>query len=262
MLEGYLQDLVPVPGEVVQYYLELDGGRRLHLNPLLGRHLALEPMGGLACVWCGRKVKKLFPNGSCYPCFRDLPQNDLCVVKPHLCHYDTCRDPSWGDQHCMVPTYVYLARSSDIKVGISRNLPGRWLEQGAVEAVPVALLPTRKLAGELEAYLSQHLPDKTNWRRMLKGEVTDVPLDEVRRRVLDLVPPEFQAYVIADGAIQSFSYPVTATPEAVKSLDLAQGPAAGKLLGIKAQYLILSTGVVNVPRYAGWQVRVRVEGEG
>lgn len=256
MITGTIHDLVPTPGEVVQYHLELDGGRRLHLNPLIGQEIRLEPTGARACIWCGRRVTRLFANGSCFPCFRDLPQNDLCVVKPHTCHYETCRDQSWGDAHCMVPTYLYIARSSEIKVGISRNIPGRWMEQGAVEAMPIALLPTRKLAGELEFLISRHIPDKTNWRKMLKGELSETPLEEIRRRVISLIPEHLRCYVLPEQPEFRFEYPVAEALERFSGHDLEKGPAAGRLLGIKAKYLILSSGVLNLPKFAGHEVRI------
>ncbi len=257
VITGTIHDLICSPGDVVQYHLQMDGGRQVHLNPLLGREIHLESTGNRTCVWCGRKVNKLYPNGSCFPCFRDLPQNDLCVVKPHTCHYETCRNQAWGDAHCMVPTYLYIARSSDIKIGISRNLPGRWMEQGAVAALPIALLPTRIMAGELEFLIAQYLPDKTNWRKMLKGEVEDTPLAEVRRQVVELIPADLRRYVLPEQAEYDFGYPLTAALDKIVSLDLDKGPVAGKLLGIKAKYLITSTGVLNLPKYAGLEVRLQ-----
>lgn len=255
LITGYIQDLIPLPGDPIQYHLDL-GSDMLHLNPYIGGRFRAGHTGAKACTFCGRKVNKLFANGSCYPCFRGLPHNDMCIVKPHLCHYDTCRNQAWGDANCMIPTYLYIAKSSDIKVGISRNIPGRWMEQGAVEAVPVALLPTRKMAGDLELFLSQHMPDKTNWRRMLKGEVTETPLSEVLERVLALIPDDFQTYILPPQEHLSFTYPVGELLETFSSLDLEAGPVEGKLLGIKAKYLILDTGVFNAPKYAGFQVEL------
>ncbi|WP_153944945.1 DUF2797 domain-containing protein, partial [Acinetobacter baumannii] len=70
--------------------------------------------------------------------------------------------------HCMIPHYVYLALSSGVKVGLTRknNEKKRWVDQGAVRAIPIAEVPTRKMAGELEVYLTQYVADKTDWRKM------------------------------------------------------------------------------------------------
>lgn len=260
MLVGFLRDLVAELADVVSYRLEI-GDQVVELNGLIGRHLRLEHTGAKACTRCGRRANKLFDHGYCYPCFRSRPETDLCQMKPHECHYETCRDQAWGDEHCMIPTYVYLAKSSDVKVGISRSIPKRWMDQGAVEAVPIALLPTRKLAGELEYFLSRHMPDKTNWRKMLKGEVTETPLAEVQQRVLTLVPEEYRAYLLAESEAVGLTYPVTAVPEKITSHNLDKGAAGGKLLGIKGRYLILDTGVLNLANFVGYEVGLLVTEE-
>jgi len=257
--KGIIKDLCANLGDgVVLYSLQL-GEQLIPLNPLIGSQITVTFEGEKRCVHCNRKSNKLFNSGYCWPCFQNLAQNDMCQVKPHLCHYETCREQAWGDTHCMIPTYVYLAKSSDIKVGITRNVPGRWMDQGAVEAVPIALVPTRKMAGELELFLSQHMPDKTNWRKMLKGEVVETSLLEAREKVLGMIPEEFRGYLLSGEQLRTFQYPVNEYPEKVASHDLEKGPAEGKLLGIKGSYLILNTGVLNVPKFTGFSVSVQAE---
>ncbi|MFZ5814969.1 MAG: DUF2797 domain-containing protein [Bacillota bacterium] len=260
MFTGMIRDLLPRLGEeTVHYSLVLDK-QEIPLNPLIGREVKLSFTGERRCVHCGRKSNKLFNNGSCWPCFQNLAVNDMCQVKPHLCHYETCREQAWGDAHCMIPTYVYLAKSSDIKVGITRNVPGRWMDQGAVEAIPIALVPTRKMAGELELFLSNHLQDKTNWRKMLKGEVVETPILEVRERILGLIPDDYRGYLLQDEPVRNFAYPVTELPEKIASHDIEKAPAEGRLLGIKGSYLILNTGVLNVPKFSGYLVSFEAPG--
>jgi hypothetical protein len=62
-------------------------------------------------------------------------------MSPEKCHFDagTCREPEWGEANCMVDHFVYLANSSSVKVGITRGtqLPTRWLDQGASQALPI-----------------------------------------------------------------------------------------------------------------------------
>lgn len=259
MQTGILLDLVPALSETgVEYSLKL-GDQLIALNRLIGGHISLTFEGEKRCVHCNRKSSKLFSNGSCWPCFQKLARNDLCIVKPHLCHYDTCREQEWGDLHCMIPTYVYLAKSSDVKVGLTRNIPGRWMDQGAVEAVLFALLPTRKMAGDLELVLTQYLHDKTNWRRMLKGEVTETDLLSERDRVLPLVPEDFRGYLLPEEKLRSFAYPVAEVPDKITSHDLDKESAEGRLVGIKGNYLILNSGVINVPKFAGYKVTFRSE---
>lgn len=254
MQTGILMDLAPQLGDDgVHYYLQL-GEQQIALNPLIGGHVTLAFEGERRCIHCNRKSNKLFNGGHCWPCFQGLARNDLCQIKPHLCHYETCREPAWGDVHCMIPTYVYLAKSSDIKVGITRNVPGRWMHQGAVEAVPIALVPTRKMAGELELFLSQYIHDKTNWRKMLKGEVVATDILEARERILALIPEDYTGYLLRDEQVRRFAYPVAELPEKIASHDLEKAPAEGRLLGIKGNYLLLNTGVLNVPKFTGYKV--------
>lgn len=254
VVKGVLRDLKAELGEPYVGYSLVIGEERVPLNPLIGSSVELSFTGEKRCIHCNRKSNKLFNGGYCWPCFQSLARNDLCQVKPELCHYETCREPEWGDAYCMIPTYVYLAKSSDVKVGISRNIPGRWMDQGAVEAVPIALVPTRKMAGELEVLIAKQIPDKTNWRKMLKGEVTERALLAVRDEVLELVPAEFRAYLLPDERVHTFEYPVTERLEKIASHDIEKKPATGRLIGIKGNYLILDTGVLNVPKFAGFQV--------
>lgn len=260
MYTGIIRDLKPLLGEDGVLYRLLLDEQEIPLNPLIGTTVKLTFAGEKRCINCGRKANKLFNNGSCWPCFQRLATNDLCQVKPSLCHYETCREPEWGDAHCMIPTYVYLAKSSDIKVGITRNVPGRWMDQGAVEAVPIALVPTRKMAGDLELFLTGFMADKTNWRKMLKGEVVETPILEVRERVFGLIPDDFKGYLLPDETVRHFNYPVAEVPAKITSHDIEKAPAEGRLLGIKGNYLILNTGVLNVPKFTGY--RVTLEGEG
>jgi len=256
--KGTLKDFAATVGEdAVVYALQL-GEQWIPLNPLIGSHIRLAFEGERRCVYCNRKSNKLFNGGYCWPCFQTLARNDLCQVKPELCHYETCREPEWGDAHCMIPTYVYLAKSSDIKVGITRNIPGRWMDQGAVEAVPIALVPTRKMAGDLEVHLAQYVHDKTNWRKMLKGEVVETSLLETRERILELIPADFRGYLLPNEEVRTFRYPMAVALEKIASHDLEKAPAEGKLLGMKGSYLIFDTGVLNVPKFSGYSVSLAV----
>lgn len=260
---GVLKGLEHRYAHPVEYFMEL-GEHRIYLNEFLGRTLIIQFADAIECIACGRSIKKTYNSGYCYPCFRDLPENDLCIVKPNLCHFDagTCRDPAWGQQHCMRPHYVYLALSSDIKVGLTRkdNQVHRWIDQGAVQAVPIAELPTRKLAGELELYLSQYLTDRTDWRKMLKGEIANTNLFEVRKEMLAKIPAGFRQYILPEEEMVEITYPVKQPARKLKSFDLLkQSTLAGRLMGIKGQYLIFAEGVFNVRKHAGFHVSLLVE---
>lgn len=265
---GALRKMRVRPGSPVSYELPL-GEAGVALNPLLGQSLRLVHRGAIFCIHCGRKSSKSFNQGYCYPCFRALSQCDTCIVKPELCHYfeGTCREPAWGEQYCMIPHIVYLANSSGLKVGITRGtqLPTRWLDQGALQALPMVRVENRLQSGLVEVLFKDFVADRTNWRTMLKGEVELLDLAVERDRLLELARPRLaelqqrhglQAIqVIEDADTERFDYPVLEFPTKVSSFNFDKQPEiAGTLTGIKGQYLIFDTGVINIRKYAGYQV--------
>ncbi|WP_438448916.1 DUF2797 domain-containing protein [Gorillibacterium sp. sgz5001074] len=259
---GMMKGFAHTYEQPVRYRLKL-GEAELEMNALIGRQLTLTFLGEIRCTHCGRRIKKTY-DGFCYPCFQTLPQADLCIVKPHECHYHlgTCRDPEFAKTYCMVPHYVYLAVSSGVKVGLTRkhNERKRWVDQGAVQAVPIAEAPNRKTAGELEFALSQHMADKTDWRKMLKGETADTDLLELREEVFGLFPEAYKPYALPGEEKRGFEYPVEVKPEKVVSLNLDKNPIiTARLTGIKGNYLLFEGGgVLNVQKYAGYHVQVEV----
>ena len=56
------------------------------------------------------------------------------------------RDYDWEMAHHMQPHVVYLSKTAGIKVGVTREtqIPYRWIDQGAVEALILAKLLTGK----------------------------------------------------------------------------------------------------------------------
>jgi hypothetical protein len=258
---GFLEPLKHRPARPVQYELKVDD-QVIPLNDYLGSEMEIRFLDELRCRYCGRKTKKFYGNNSsCFPCFKKLPINDLCIVKPELCHFHqgTCRDNAFGEHHCMCPHIVYLALSSDIKVGITRksNRFNRWIDQGAVQALPILEVATRKDAGEAEVFLSQFITDKTNWRKMLKNEINDADLYETRKELIKKLPERFQPYILPETEIHEFTYPQLQVPDKITSLNFKKQPAIrGTLIGIKAQYLIFDTGVFQVRKHAGYKISI------
>src|SRR5690554_90956 len=253
----------------VSYELKLadgEGGlQSLALNPLLGKVLSLEFGGNIHCIHCERKTNKSFSQGYCYPCFKKLAQCDTCIVKPETCHYHlgTCREPAWGEAHCFKDHTVYLASTTGLKVGITRetNMPTRWMDQGAIAALPLLKVNNRLASGLVETTLGQTIKDKTAWQRMLKNEVEDLDLVQEAQQVLADYQPQLAALDNLEFETLAlkplfFEYPVLQYPTKVKSLNLDKTPKIeGQLLGIKGQYLLLDTGVINLRKYAGYEVR-------
>lgn len=255
--------------EPVAYRLPV-GEEELPLNGLLGKKLSLKHTGNIYCLNCERKSKKSFGQGYCFPCFKKLARCDTCIMKPETCHFDqgTCREPDWAEQFCFTDHYVYLANSSGLKVGITRGnqIPTRWIDQGAIQALPIFKVKTRFQSGLLEIALGKHMSDKTNWRKMLKGEVEEMDLRAERENVLstcanDIAQLQEQfgkdAIEVLDEDVYSFNYPVEKFPLKVTSFNLDKNPVAeGVLEGIKGQYLLFDTGVINIRKFTSYEVEV------
>ena len=260
-------------GSAAFYVLRL-GDARIELNPLIGKTLRLQYLQLITCIQCGRKTKTSFNQGYCYPCFQSLAQCDSCIVSPEKCHFDlgTCREPDWAQDHCMQDHIVYLANSSGLKVGITRHtqIPTRWLDQGATQALPIVRVKTRQQAGLVEVIFKQHVADKTNWRNLLKGMPETIDLAAERDKLLRSCAAELSALSDRFGlqSIQPLysaedlhiSYPVAQYPEKIASLDLEKlQQIGGLLMGIKGQYLIFDSGVINMRKYAGYHLEIFLE---
>ena len=267
---GALSKMSTRLAQPVQYSLRL-GDQDLDLNALLGQGVRLEYLGAIHCSHCGRKTKKSFSQGYCYPCFSKLAQCDTCIMSPERCHYaaGTCREPAWGEQFCMTEHVVYLANSSGAKVGITRatQVPTRWIDQGATQALPIMRVATRQQSGLVEDVLRSQVTDRTNWRAMLKGEAAPLDLTQLAGEIfqachdgITTLQERFGLQAIqplSDLAVVDIAYPVLAYPAKVASFDLEKTPVVeGTLQGIKGQYLIFDTGVINIRKFTAYQLAV------
>ncbi|QYX54974.1 DUF2797 domain-containing protein [Pseudomonas sp. S07E 245] len=261
---------VQLQAPVVQYSFRL-GDSLVPVNPMIGKTLRLEYLGAIHCSHCGKRTKTSYSQGYCYPCMTKLAQCDLCIMAPERCHYDagTCREPSWGEQFCMTDHVVYLANSSGVKVGITRatQLPTRWLDQGAIQALPIMRVSTRQQSGRVEDVLRSQVPDRTNWRNLLKGDAEVLDLAAIREQIFDACADGIRTLherfglqaiqPLPDAEVVEIRYPVEAYPKKIVSLNLDKTPVIeGTLLGIKGQYLIFDTGVINIRKYTAYQLAV------
>lgn len=246
-----------------QYSLRLAPyGEPLCLNEQVGREMTLEFLGKKGCVACGKSIRKTFSGGYCNSCFYALAAADLCMVKPETCHFarGSCREPRWGVAHCMIPHTVYLAISSDLKVGITRRHQKihRWISQGAVQAVELGSTRARIHAGIIEVALKRRFRDRTDPRVMLTSTPPFQDLVSLRREVLEEEDfgVDFEASHEGDVRIH---YPVTHhSSSSLQLLNLDRHPTVkGILQGIKGQYLLLESGMAfNVKKHAGYEVSV------
>ncbi len=265
---GNIQKMQTALNDTVQYHLPV-GDALVNMNALTGANIKFTFHNEINCIACGRKTKKSFSQGFCYPCFQSLAQCDICIIKPEKCHYTdgTCREPTWGEQFCLQDHYVYLANSSGLKVGITRGtqIPTRWMDQGATQALPIFRVKNRLTSGLVEVIFKNHVADKTSWQKMLKGEAEKLDMQARRDELYTLCEAAIDEltatledhgveYLQNENAID-IRYPVDHYPLKVKSLNFDKTPEiSGVLKGIKGQYLILDTGVLNMRKFAGYQL--------
>ncbi len=261
-----------VNGEA-QYHLLTDSGL-VSMNAHIGRKVLFHFMKEINCCNCGKKTAKNYSGGYCYPCSIKLAECDMCILKPETCHFDsgTCREPEWGLKNCMIPHYVYLANSSGLKVGITRTtqIPNRWIDQGAVAAIPILKVGTRLQSGIFEKLLASEVADKTDWRKMLKGGNVEIDLAEKRNELFELFGEDLDELenkfgsehvsILEREPVVTINYPVLTYPEKVTSMTFdKQEVVGGKLLGIKGQYLIFDVGVINIRSHTGYKVQLELE---
>ena len=268
---GMLSKMTGELADVVKYGLPV-GDESIELNPFIGKYLKLTFTGNISCKHCGNPTKKSFSQGYCFPCMRKLAQCDMCIMKPETCHFHegTCREPEWGEQNCFVPHYVYLSNTSGLKVGITRHtqIPTRWIDQGATQATIIYEVNTRQQSGFVETAFKDLIADKTNWRALLKGNAEPKDLlgeaqslkAQLTQKIESLIS-EFSGEDIrsVESEVVEINYPVLEFPEKIKSHNFDKNPEVeGTLMGIKGQYLIFDTGVINIRKFTSYEVAVEV----
>ncbi len=255
---------------VAQYTMQTLNGPVL-LNNLIGKQFKLHFTQEINCTHCGKKTNKSYSGGYCYVCSIKLAECDMCILRPETCHYSkgTCREPKWGEDNCMIPHYVYLANSSGLKVGITRTtqVPIRFIDQGAIAALPILKVGTRHMSGVFEKLFSTEYKDKTDWRRMLKGDQENIDLKEKRDELfstfgedIDQLEGQFgssNVSILEQEEVINITYPVISYPDKVASLSVEKLKSVGGVLqGIKGQYLIFDTGVINIRSHTGYKLNL------
>jgi hypothetical protein len=255
----------PVAGEgplQVEYTLQL-AGTGLPLADRIGKPFTVRFTGVRTCAVCGKQVRKFYGQGTCYNCFISAPEASPCIIRPELCraHLGEGRDVEWEREHHFQEHVVYLAHTGGVKVGITRStqVPVRWIDQGAVLAVPIARVPFRQLAGAIEVDLKRLFNDRTDWRRMLHlrdpGAGKEALL-QARGQALEGLRADLRAYLLPKEPLVQLAYPLEDVPPKLVSVQLDKLPEiTGRLHGIKGQYLVWADGrVLNVRNHTGYHV--------
>lgn len=231
------------------------------MNSFVGKNVDIRWTESIFCSHCDSLTKKTFAQGYCYRCFSTLAQCDQCITRPELCHFHlgTCREPEWGKEHCMIPHTVYLTNTSHLKVGVTRRFQQqtRWIDQGASQSIVIGYTQTRRGAGRAESVLKKKISDQTSWQKMLRGNPPDLNLHDEQKMALTLIPLGLDFAPELKPVVSHFIYPVQTFPTVVKPLDLEKTPRiTTKLLGIKGQYLLTESGVLNMRKHVGFEVEV------
>jgi hypothetical protein len=245
----------------------------INVSALVGRDISIKFQGKINCIHCNKITKKSYSGGYCYPCSIKLAECDLCILRPHTCHFQkgTCRDEEFAKSHCFKDHIVYVAASSGVKVGITRlnQIPTRFIDQGASFALPIFKVKSRYHSGLIELLLSETMSDKTDWRKMLRGEVSDFNLENIRREIFS----EFSQFLDeleekhADLSIEylenentiAINYPVLEYPTKINSTNFDKtNEVRGKLMGIKGQYLIFKDTVLNIRNHTGYNISLEI----
>ena len=260
--QGVLKKMTTENLETVQYYLDMKSDF-INMNQLLNKSITLSFVK-YECLNCHLE-KEVYRQGFCKSCFFETPNAGDWIMRPelskaHLGIED--RDLEYEKKVQLKPHIVYLANSSNVKVGVTRKqqVPTRWIDQGAHEAIEIVEVPNRYLAGITEVALKEHVADKTNWRKMLKNDVVDESLVSWQEKLRKFIPAEAQEYIIENNKETIINFPVAKYPLKPKSLNIVKEQTyTGVLVGVKGQYLIFEDETVfNVRANEGLVVKMEL----
>lgn len=262
LYEGVLRKMQTEVGSPIQYFLVFENDF-INMNQALNRELKIEFIK-YQCLGTG-KNEPIYRQGFCKSYFYESAAAGEWIMRPelstaHLGKED--RDLEYEKRVQLQPHIVYLANSSNVKVGVTRKsqVPTRWIDQGAHEAIEIVEVPNRYLAGITEVALKAHVSDKTSWQKMLKNDIEDVDLVAWRQKLKSHIPSEVADYFIASNSETHLEFPVLQYPEKVKSINLEKIPSfSGTLKGIKGQYLIFEDNTVfNIRGHEGYYVGINI----
>ena len=252
--------------EIIEYSYQDDNLQKVVISDFLNKQISIEWTGKIVCQSCSKDTKKSFGEGFCYACFLSAPEAAPCILRPELCqaHLGIGRDVEFEEKNHNQPHVVYFSANDFIKVGITRStqVPTRWIDQGAAQAMEIAIVPNRYIAGVLEVALKSFYSDKTNWRSMLTNKTDDsIDLIEEKWKIAEKLPHDLNQFWSDQDKIVELNYPILQYPEKVTSLGLDKTPLIeGTLTGIRGQYLFIDGNkVLNVRKHTGYEVQLSLD---
>ncbi|MDA3820011.1 MAG: DUF2797 domain-containing protein [Candidatus Delongbacteria bacterium] len=248
----------------VTYFLQMEG-EKVAVNDLLDHTLSIQYKHKINCIACGAETNKSFHQGYCYSCFKTLPQTDVGILHPEKdrSQEGISRDMEWAKKNMLVDHYVYLALTSNLKVGVTRakQVPTRWIDQGASHVIRLAKTPYRKLAGDIEVFLKQYVSDKTKWQQMLLSPAPDIDLKKKKLEMSERLPDDLKDFISLDDRIERFIYPGQYDFDNIQQINLdKEDEFTGKLIAVRGQYLIFEQGMAfNVRKHNGYLVKLEIQ---
>ena len=246
----------------VAYQIPIDD-KLFPISDYLGENISFEYLQEIHCVACNRLINKSFAQGYCYPCFISLPQTSECILRPELCraHKGESRDMEWSKYHCLQDHFVYIALTAGAKVGVTRatQIPTRWIDQGAVQAVKLAKTSNRYEAGVIEIELKKYISDRTSWQKMLKNDIDySIDIVELKNHLINQISKKNHKFILENSKVVDINYPYISFPEKVKSVNfLKESKIEGKLIAVKGQYLLFNNDqVLNIRKHSGFKVSI------
>lgn len=265
---GNIRKMKSTLGEVVEYTLPLfnvlEPHEEIPLNQFVGKDISLRFENEINCVITGQKIKKTYGDGMSFKAFQSSPLAVESIIRPELSRIHegiALRDKEWEETHHNTPHVTYVSLTSGLKVGVTRTtqIPTRWIDQGAVEAVLLAETPYRQAAGLIEVSLKKHIADKTNWRNMLKNEFTNsMGILEMKEKLTSLIPDDLKQFISDKNEVTKINFPVIEYPQKLTSIKLDKVPVIEKkLMGIKGQYLIFDDNtVMNLRSHTAYKITI------
>ena len=119
--QGVLKKMKTENSSQIQYYLDMNSDF-LNMNQLLDKEIVISFVT-YECLNCHLE-KKVFRQGYCKSCFFEIPNAADWIMKPELskAHLNIeDRDLAYEKSVQLKPHIVYLANSSNVKVGVTRK---------------------------------------------------------------------------------------------------------------------------------------------
>jgi len=261
---GQIKKMISQHSTPISYNIPIDNDF-IPVSTFLDKMIEINFLNEIHCIECDREIKKTFAQGYCYPCFINSSRTSECILKPELCraHKGESRDMEWSKEHCLKEHFVYLSLTAGAKIGVTRatQIPTRWIDQGAVQALKFAKTSNRYEAGCIEVKMKNHISDRTAWQRMLKNEIDEnIDLVQLKSQLVDIVDDKHKQFILDDESIETFSYPHISYPDKIKSLDLLKiNSIQSRLIAIKGQYLLFNDNtVLNIRKHTGFKISLIV----